>query len=112
VALLPGYGSLRWWKLVQVPEQCVGIAQVNTYFLLLAYVCHFPAFNNPYTLSLRILAADFLSKAVLLCYIQDRKSISSCAQSVTLLKYFSHPSFSYLLFSNLAHKTKTREGDY
>jgi auxin efflux carrier family len=67
VAMLLGYGSVRWWKLVQVPEQCVGIAQLNTYFLLPAYVCHFLAFNNPYNLSLRILAADFLSKAVLLC---------------------------------------------
>jgi hypothetical protein len=67
VAMFLGYGSLRWWKLVQVPEQCVGIAQLNTYFLLPAYVCHFLAFNNPYNLSLRILAADFLSKAVLLC---------------------------------------------
>ncbi|CAM6020715.1 unnamed protein product [Sphagnum balticum] len=69
VAMFLGYGSLRWWKLVQVPEQCVGIAQLNTYFLRPAYVCHFLAFNNPYNLSLRILAADFLSKAVLLCVL-------------------------------------------
>ncbi|CAK9191856.1 unnamed protein product [Sphagnum troendelagicum] len=69
MAMLLGYGSLRWWKLVQVPEQCVGIAQLNTYFLLPAYVCHFLAFNNPYNLSLHILAADFLSKAVLLCVL-------------------------------------------
>ncbi|CAK9857835.1 unnamed protein product [Sphagnum jensenii] len=69
VAMLLGYGSLRWWKLVQVPEQCAGIAQLNTYFLLPAYVCYFLAFNNPYNLSLHILAADFLSKAVLLCVL-------------------------------------------
>ncbi len=67
VAMLLGYGSLRWWKLVQERQQCVGIAQLNTYFLIPAYVFRVLAFNNPYTLSLRILAADFLSKAVPLC---------------------------------------------
>jgi hypothetical protein len=35
------------------------------------------------------------------------ESISSAAQYVTPKKYFSHPSFSYLLFPNLTHKTKT-----
>ncbi|CAK9190432.1 unnamed protein product [Sphagnum troendelagicum] len=69
VAILLGYGSLRWWKLVQEPQQCVGIAQLNTYFLIPVYVFHVLAFNNPYTLSLRILAADFLSKAVPLCML-------------------------------------------
>ncbi|CAN5952573.1 unnamed protein product [Sphagnum jensenii] len=69
VAILLGYGSLRWWKLVQEPQQCVGIAQLNTYFLIPVYVFHVLAFNDPYTLSLRILAADFLSKAVPLCML-------------------------------------------
>jgi hypothetical protein len=35
------------------------------------------------------------------------ESISSGAQYVTPQKYFSHPSFSYLLFPNQTHKTKT-----
>jgi hypothetical protein len=35
------------------------------------------------------------------------ESISNGAQYVTPQKYFSHPSFSYLLFPNLTHKTKT-----
>jgi hypothetical protein len=34
------------------------------------------------------------------------KSISSGAQYVTLQKYFSHPSFSYLLFFNPTHYKK------
>jgi hypothetical protein len=36
------------------------------------------------------------------------ESISSGAQYATLQKYFSHPSFSYLLFSNHTHTNKTR----
>jgi hypothetical protein len=35
------------------------------------------------------------------------KSISSGAQYVTLRKYFSHPSFSYVLFCNPTNKTET-----
>ncbi len=35
------------------------------------------------------------------------KSISSGAQYVTLRKYFSHPSFSYVPLCNPTHKTET-----
>ncbi len=38
---------------------------------------------------------------------KTNKSISSGAQYVTLQRYFSHSSFSYLPFSNPTHKTKT-----
>ncbi|CAM6020648.1 unnamed protein product [Sphagnum balticum] len=83
VAILLGYGSLRWWKLVQEPQQCVGIAQLNTYFLIPAYVFRVLAFNNPYTLSLRILAADFLSKAVPLCLLCVWAAVPSSLYSST-----------------------------
>ncbi|CAM6003959.1 unnamed protein product [Sphagnum balticum] len=62
MAMLLGYGSLRWWKLVQVPEQCVGIAQLQHLLPPSCLRLPFPGFQQPYNLSLHILAADFSPK--------------------------------------------------
>jgi len=41
------------------------------------------------------------------CLVCGSKSISSTSGALTLQKYFSHPSFSYLLSSNPTYKIKT-----
>jgi auxin efflux carrier family len=65
VALFLGYGSLKWWRVV-TPEQSAGISRFNALVAMPALVFEIIAFNDPYTMNNRLIAAYCLSNGVVL----------------------------------------------
>lgn len=65
VALFLGYGSLRWWGVV-TPEQSVGLSRFNALIAVPPLVFEIIAFNDPYTMNNRLIAAYCLSNTVVL----------------------------------------------
>lgn len=62
VALLLGYGSVKWWRMLK-PEECDAINRFNCYFILPFFTFHFTGSVNPYAMNFRFLAADVVAKA-------------------------------------------------
>lgn len=65
VALILGYGSRKWWGVV-TPEQSAGISRFNALIAMPPLVFEIIAFNDPYTMNNRLIAAYCLSNAVVL----------------------------------------------
>ncbi|OAY70889.1 putative auxin efflux carrier component 6 [Ananas comosus] len=63
VALVLGYGSVRWWK-VFTPEQCDVVNRLVTLFTLPFFSFDFTVHTNPLAMNYRVLAADAIAKAV------------------------------------------------
>lgn len=86
VALFLGYGSLKWWGVV-TPEQSAGISRLNAIVAMPALVFEIIAFNNPYTMNNRLIAAYCLANAVVLgkqarlTHISESHSFSNFAPS-------------------------------
>ncbi|ERN10021.1 hypothetical protein AMTRI_Chr06g194750 [Amborella trichopoda] len=56
-----GYGSVRWWGVLN-PEHCNGINRVVALFTLPLFTFNFTASIDPFTMNFRFLGADALSK--------------------------------------------------
>ncbi|KAG0588745.1 hypothetical protein KC19_2G266000 [Ceratodon purpureus] len=65
VALFLGYGSLKWWGVV-TPEQSAGISRFNALVAMPPLVFEIIAFNDPYTMDNKLIAAYCLSNGVVL----------------------------------------------
>ncbi|XP_047324368.1 auxin efflux carrier component 5 [Impatiens glandulifera] len=65
MALMMGYGSIKWWRLI-TPEQCDAINRLVCYFTLPLFTLDFTIHVNPYKLNYRFLYADIISKVVIL----------------------------------------------
>ncbi|XP_062216495.1 auxin efflux carrier component 3a-like [Phragmites australis] len=65
VAMILAYGSVRWWRIF-TPDQCSGINRFVAVFAVPLLSFHFISTNDPYTMSLRFLAADTLQKLLVL----------------------------------------------
>ena len=65
VALFLGYASLKWWGVV-TPEQSAGVSRVNALVAMPALVFQIIAFNDPYTMNNRLIAAYCLANGVVL----------------------------------------------
>ncbi|XP_024394044.1 probable auxin efflux carrier component 9 [Physcomitrium patens] len=65
VALFLGYGSLKWWGVV-TPEQSAGISRFNALIAMPPLIFEIIAFNNPYTMNNRLIAAYCLSNGIVL----------------------------------------------
>lgn len=63
VAVLLGYGSVRWGKMFKADE-CDAINRFNCYFIIPFFTFHFTASVDPYAFNLRFLAGDVVAKAV------------------------------------------------
>ncbi|KAJ3688576.1 hypothetical protein LUZ61_017740 [Rhynchospora tenuis] len=65
VALGLGYGSVRWWKIF-TPEQCDAINRLVALFTIPFFTFDFTVRTNPYTMNYRFIAADAMSKIVII----------------------------------------------
>ncbi|KAI9157321.1 hypothetical protein LWI28_020610 [Acer negundo] len=64
VALMLGYGSVKWWKIFTA-EQCDAINLLVCYFTLPLFTVEFTAHIDPFLMNYRFIAADAVSKLVI-----------------------------------------------
>ncbi|XP_076933349.1 auxin efflux carrier component 5-like [Bidens hawaiensis] len=67
-ALILGYGSVKWWHMFN-SDQCDAINRLNCYFIMPLFTFDFTTRVNPYKMHYRFLAADAISKAIILLAI-------------------------------------------
>ncbi|KAL4379177.1 hypothetical protein GQ457_02G027460 [Hibiscus cannabinus] len=64
VALMLGYGSVKWWGIF-TPEQCDAINRLVCYFTLPLFTVEFTSHIDPFELNYRFIGADAISKVVI-----------------------------------------------
>ncbi|KAK3229472.1 hypothetical protein Dsin_001353 [Dipteronia sinensis] len=64
VALMLGYGSVKWWKIFTA-EQCDAINLLVCYFTLPLFTVEFTAHIDPFLMNYRFIAADAISKLII-----------------------------------------------
>ncbi|XP_062083228.1 auxin efflux carrier component 5-like [Humulus lupulus] len=85
VALILGYGSVKWWK-VFTPEQCGAINRFVCFFTLPLYTFDFTAHVDPFQWNYRFIGADAISKVIIvvgLAFWAKLSSKGSYAWSIT-----------------------------
>ncbi|XP_045789629.1 auxin efflux carrier component 2-like [Trifolium pratense] len=65
VAMLLGYGSIKWWKMF-TPDQCIGINRFVAMFAVPTLTFIYISPINPYHMNWRFIVADILQKIVTL----------------------------------------------
>ncbi|XP_076911990.1 auxin efflux carrier component 5-like [Bidens hawaiensis] len=68
VALVLGYGSVKWWHMFK-PDHCDAINRLNCYFIMPLFTFDFTSKINPYKMNHRFIAADAISKTIILITI-------------------------------------------
>ncbi|CAH2072602.1 unnamed protein product [Thlaspi arvense] len=64
VALILGYGSVKWWNIF-TRDQCDAINRLVCYFTLPLFTIEFTAHVDPFDMNYRFIAADVLSKVLI-----------------------------------------------
>ncbi|KAF3452447.1 hypothetical protein FNV43_RR02880 [Rhamnella rubrinervis] len=64
VALMLGYGSVRWWKIF-TPEQCGAINSLVCFFTLPLFTFEFTAHVDPFEWNYLFIGADVISKVII-----------------------------------------------
>ncbi|KAG8501764.1 hypothetical protein CXB51_003950 [Gossypium anomalum] len=64
VALMLGYGSVKWWGIF-TPEQCDAINRLVCYFTLPLFAVEFTSHVDPFEMNYRFIGADTISKLVI-----------------------------------------------
>ena len=67
-ALFLGYGSMRWWRIF-TREQCDAVNRLVAFFALPFFTFEFTLHTDPFQVNYRAVAADVISKAVIVCVI-------------------------------------------
>lgn len=68
VALILGYCSVKWWRIF-TPDHCDAINRLVCYFTLPLFNFDFTAHSDPFRWNYRFLAADALSKVIIVAVI-------------------------------------------
>ncbi|XP_068664481.1 auxin efflux carrier component 5 [Aristolochia californica] len=68
VALGLGYGSVKWWNIF-TPEQCTAINRLVSFFTLPLFTFEFAANTDPFKMNYRFVAADAISKVVIVAVL-------------------------------------------
>ncbi|KAI3668973.1 hypothetical protein L6452_40190 [Arctium lappa] len=68
VALILGYGSVKWWHIFN-PDHCDAINQLNYYFIMPLFAFDFTSRINPDEMNHLFIAADLISKTIILLTI-------------------------------------------
>lgn len=63
-ALFLGYGSVRWWRIF-TREQCDAVNRLVAFFALPLFTFEFTLHTDPFQVNYRAVAADVISKAVI-----------------------------------------------
>ncbi|KAJ0703214.1 putative membrane transport protein [Helianthus annuus] len=85
VALLLGYGSVRWWHIF-THEQCDAINRFVCFFTLPLFTFEFTAHIDPFNMNYRFIGADVISKVIIvtvLAFWARFSSKGSCSWSIT-----------------------------
>ncbi|KAK3013590.1 hypothetical protein RJ639_008860 [Escallonia herrerae] len=64
VALVLGYGSVKWWRIF-TPDQCDAINRLVCFFTLPLFTFEFAAHVDPFTMNFRFIGADAISKVII-----------------------------------------------
>ncbi|KAL3520547.1 hypothetical protein ACH5RR_018696 [Cinchona calisaya] len=64
LALVLGYGSVKWWRIFR-PEQCDAINRFVAFFTLPLFTFEFTAHVDPFKMNYRFIAADAISKVII-----------------------------------------------
>ncbi|XWS58820.1 hypothetical protein CRYUN_Cryun08bG0066600 [Craigia yunnanensis] len=64
VALMLGYGSVKWWGIF-TPEQCDALNRLVCYFTLPLFAVEFTSHIDPFEMNYRFIGADAISKLVI-----------------------------------------------
>ncbi|KAF0916527.1 hypothetical protein E2562_007605 [Oryza meyeriana var. granulata] len=67
-ALFLGYGSVRWWRIF-TREQCDAVNRLVAFFALPFFTFGFTLHTDPFEVNYRAVAADVISKAVIVAVI-------------------------------------------
>ncbi|KAG8081678.1 hypothetical protein GUJ93_ZPchr0019g2679 [Zizania palustris] len=67
-ALFLGYGSVRWWRIF-TREQCDAVNRLVAFFALPFFTFEFTLHTDPFEVNYRAIAADVISKAVIVTVI-------------------------------------------
>ncbi|KAM0001534.1 putative membrane transport protein [Helianthus debilis subsp. tardiflorus] len=76
VALVLGYGSVKWWHVFK-PDHCDAINKLNCYFIMPLFTFDFTSRINPYKMNQGFIAADAVSKVIILVTISLWANCSS-----------------------------------
>ncbi|PON39303.1 Auxin efflux carrier [Trema orientale] len=68
VALILGYGSVKWWKIF-TPEQCGAINRFVCFFTLPLFTFEFTAHVDPFEWNYRFIGADAISKVIIVAVL-------------------------------------------
>ncbi|OWM86133.1 hypothetical protein CDL15_Pgr010957 [Punica granatum] len=68
VALLMGYGSVRWWRIFN-PEQCDAINHLVCYFTLPLFAFEFTSHVDPFEWNFMFIGADVISKVIIVAVL-------------------------------------------
>ncbi|CAM8911507.1 hypothetical protein QQ045_032847 [Rhodiola kirilowii] len=85
VALILGYGSVRWWKIF-APDQCDAVNRLVCYFTLPLFTFDFTAHIDPFHMNYLFIGGDALARmtiAVILIFWAKFSSKGSYAWSIT-----------------------------
>ncbi|KAI3725762.1 hypothetical protein L1987_65554 [Smallanthus sonchifolius] len=68
VALILGYGSVKWWHMFN-SDHCDAINRLSCYFIMPLFTFDFTTRINPYKMNHLFIAADIISKSIILLAI-------------------------------------------
>ncbi|XP_056168170.1 auxin efflux carrier component 5 isoform X2 [Syzygium oleosum] len=96
VALMLGYGSVRWWRMF-TSEQCDGINRMVCYFIIPLFGFEFTAAHaNLFEMNYSVIAADVISKSLAVLML------ALCAKCSSKVDYsWCITTFSLLTLTNL-----------
>ncbi|KDP23297.1 hypothetical protein JCGZ_23130 [Jatropha curcas] len=76
VALILGYGSVKWWKIF-TPEQCGAVNRLVCYFTLPLFTFEFTAHIDPFKMNYLFMGADAISKLIIVAVLAFWAKFSS-----------------------------------
>ena len=76
VALILGYGSVKWWKIF-TPEQCGAVNRFVCFFTLPLFTFEFTAHVDPFEWNYRFIGADVISKVIIVLVLAFWANCSS-----------------------------------
>lgn len=88
VPMILAYASVLWWKIF-TPEQCSGINRLVALYSVPFLNFNFLAFNNPYAMNLRFIAADTLQKVIILGALFLWSAFTKCGNLDWTITLFS-----------------------
>ncbi|CAO1942818.1 unnamed protein product [Urochloa humidicola] len=98
-ALFLGYGSVRWWRIF-TREQCDAVNRLVAFFALPFFTFEFTLHTDPFQVNYRAVAADVISKAVIVAVIAAWARFAAAKGSGSAAGAWSITGFSLSTLTN------------